>query len=240
MKFFLGNMAALLLFAAGLQAQNLPPDYNWEVGLNGGISGYTRPLGPAIGYQGTRTRLVSDYSVCLNYYLTPHWKLNLDIGSRKWVSYGDWQLNDQFGQQLKTRQITFLEAAHAINESVGINYVIPFYTRYTDYNKANVYFGAMVGMVTTVNDGSLGYSKYGSAPDSNYVYMSKYDYGYGVGLSYGVQMGITYYIIPRLGINLDLAARFASIHTQDQRYGSENKYFYLMYFPETLGVRWRF
>ena len=92
----------------------------------------------------------------------------------------------------------------------------------------------------TVNDGSLAYSRYVAPPDSNYYYMSKYDFGAGRGFTYGIQMGITYYIIPRLGINIDLAMRYAHINTIDQHYGSENNHFELLYFPETVGLRWRF
>jgi outer membrane protein W len=240
MKAFLLTAATFLAFAGSVFAQNLPPDYYWEVGVNGGTCGFTRPLGPAINYQGTRTNTVPDLSVRLNYYFNPHWMINLDIGSRKWVSYGTWQLNDLNGVQLKTREITFLIADKAINESVGMNYVIPFYTRYNTYNKANINFGVQVGLVTTVNDGSLAYSKYKSAPDSNYTYMSRYDYGNGIGLSYGIQMGVTYYFTPRLGVNLDLAMRYASVKTHDTHYGGENNHFYLLYFPETIGLRWRF
>ena len=240
MKAFLLTAATLLAFAGGLFAQNLPPDYLWEVGINGGFSAFTRPLGPAINYQGTSTKTTGDLSIRLNYYFSPHWMINLDIGSRKWESFGTWQPTDQYGQQLQPRQVTFLEASHAVNESVAMNYVIPFYTRYDNYNKANLYFGVSFGLVTTVNDGSLAYSKYSAAPDSGYTYMSKYDYGYGIGLSYGIQMGYTYYIIPRLGVNVDLAMRYVSVNTNDEHYGAENSHFHLLYFPETIGVRWRF
>ncbi len=240
MKAFLITAATFLVMAGGVFAQNLPPDYSWEVGLNAGSSGFTRPLGPATNYQGTRTNTVPDYSFRFNYYFNPHWMINLDLGCRRWESYGTWNLNDQYGLQLKPREITFLIADRAINESVGINFVLPLYTRYNTYNKANINFGAQVGMMTTVNDGSLHYSKYKSLPDSTYTYMSKYDYGFGMGYTYGIQVGFTYYIVPRLGVNLDLAMRFASVRTNDEHYGSENNHFYLLYFPETLGIRWRF
>lgn len=240
MKAFLLTAATFLGFAGGVFAQNLPPEYLWEVGVNFGSAAYTRPLGPAINYQGTRTNTLPDYSVRLNYYFNPHWMVNLDLGNTKWISYGTWQLNDQYGQLLKTREITFLIADHAINESVGLNYILPFYTRYNTFNRANINFGVQFGLVNTVNDGSLAYSQYKKAPDSNYNYMSKYDYGSGIGFTYGIQMGFTYYIIPRLGVNIDLAMRYATVKTNDAHYGGENNHFYLLYFPETIGVRWRF
>jgi len=240
MKAFLLTAAALMACAGSMFAQNLPPDYSWEIGINGGLSGFTRPLGPANLYQGNRTNIVPDYSIRLNYFANPHWMLNLDIGSRKWQTVGSWQLNDNQGVKLKTRDITFLVADHAVTENVGINYVIPFYTRYNNFNSSNINFGVTAGLVTTTNDGSLGYSTYNAAPDPTYVYVSHYDYGYGIGYSFGVQMGFTYFIAPRLGVNVDLAMRYVKVGTNDEHYGSENNHFYLLYFPGTVGLRWRF
>ena len=240
MKALLLTAAAFLAFTGSLFAQNLPPDYNWEVGVNGGLSFFTRPVGPANNYTGNSTQTVGDISVRLNYFINPHWMLNLDIGERHWQSQGTWQLNDIYGQPLKAEPITFVVADHAINESVGINYVIPFYTRYNTFIRSNINFGVTVGMMNTVNDGSIGYSTYKQAPDSNYRYVSKYDYASGQGFTFGVQVGYTYYIIPRLGINIDLAVRYAHVKTGDEHYASENNTFTSLYFPETIGLRWRF
>ena len=240
MKALLLTAAALMACAGSMFAQNIGPTYDWEVGLNGGFSAITRPLGPANAYQGTRTNLVHDYSIKATYYFNEHWNLNFDLGTRQWETFGSWQLNDQNGQQLKSRDVTFLIADHAITESFQFNYTIPFYARYSNENRANLYFGVMFGLVTTTNDGSMGYSKYNAAPDSNYTYTSKYDYGYGIGLSYGVQVGYTYYIIQRLGINVELAARYAGVKTNDERYKAENDHYHLLYFPETIGLKWRF
>ncbi len=240
MKALLLTASTLLACVSGAFAQNLPPDYNWEVGVNVGQSTLTRPLGPATSYQGTRTKTVHDYSVRLDYFFDPHWMLHLDIGDRHWESYGNWKINDLQGQQLKSRPITFVVADHAINENVAINYVIPFYSRYNRFNRANLYFGVCFGLMQTVNDGSIKYSNYKSAPDSALTYMSKYDYGSGTGFNTGFQIGYTWYVIPRLGINVELAMRYAQINTIDTHYGSENAKFHTIYFPETLGLRWRF
>ena len=239
MKAFLLT-AAIMACAGGMFAQNLTPNYDWEVGLNGGFSVITRPLGPSNQYQGTRTNIVHDYSLKATYFFNEHWFLSFDVGTRQWKTFGTWQLNDANGQKLKAREVTFLVADQAITESFQFNYVIPFYAKFQNFNRANVYFGAMLGLVTTTNDGSMGFSKYNAAPDSTYTYTSKYDYGYGIGLSYGLQTGFTYYIIPRLGVNVELAVRYAGVKTHDTRYASENNHFYLLYFPETIGLKWRF
>jgi hypothetical protein len=241
MKAFLLTIAAFIAYSGAVSAQgSLPPDYYWEVGANFGYSELTRPAGPADLYVGNRTKPVGDYSLRLDYFTSPHWMLNLDIGSRQWQTTGNWALNGLYGQQLNPQEITFLLASHAVNESVGINYVIPFYTTYNTFNRANVYFGAMAGMITTVNDGSTGYSTYKSKTDSGETYVSHYDYGFGFGYNIGIQAGFTYYVIPRLGINLDLAMRYASVKTNDMDYRSENSIYHLLYFPETIGIRWRF
>jgi len=246
MKAFLFTVASVLAFASGVKAQsilyssNLPPDYNWEVGANFGLSVPTRPVGPAESYVGRSTRIVHDYSVRLNYFFTPHWMLSVDLGDRRWESKTTWIPNDLHGQTLKPREVNFLIADHAINECVGINYVIPFYTKYNTFNRANVYFGTNVGMVQTLNDGSTKYSRYNAPPDSFYTYVSRYDYGSGTGFTFGAQVGFTFYIVPRLGVNLDLAARYVTMHTTDVNYRAENSTVTLLYFPETLGIRWRF
>lgn len=240
MKAFLLTAATLLAFAGGIFAQNQPPDFRWEVGVNGGYSAITRPLGPAEGYQGTRTNIVGDLSVRLNYFANPNLMLNLDVGKRRWETFGDWQLTGLFGRKIGTRQISYLMAKEAINYSVGINYVIPFYTEYQTYNKSNLNFGVNVGLITTINDGSTGYTTIPAGTDPAYTYVSSYNYGMGIGYSFGIQLGYTYYIFPRLGINLDLGMRYANVGTNDVNYRAGNSRYYLLYFPETLGIRWRF
>ncbi len=240
MKAFLLTVAIFLGAAGSMFAQNLPPDYFWEIGVNAGFSTFTRPLGPANAYQGTQTNVSPDYSIRASYFFNPHWMMNADVGTRKWESYGQWSLTDLNGQALKPQQITFLVADKAMTESIGINYVIPFYSQYNTINRSNINFGVTLGIINTINDGSIAYSKYKSAPDSNYTYMSRYDYGYGIGLTYGAQIGYTYYILPRLALNVDLAIRYAGVHTNDIHYDHENANFHTIYFPETLGLRWRF
>ena len=240
MKAFLLTIATLMACAATMFAQNLPPEYDWEVGINGGLSVITRPLGPAMGYQGSRTNVVHDISAHITRYFNEHWFMTFDLGDRKWETFGDWTPVGSYGQKMQPEQITYQIANHAITESFQLNYNIPFYTHYHTFNRSNLYFGIMLGMVTTMSDGSLGYSKYQTSIDSGATYVSRYDYGMGIGLSYGIQMGYTYYIVPRLGVNVELAMRYAGVTTNDVKYGSENSSFYLLYFPETIGLRWRF
>jgi len=241
MKSFLLTAIALMACAGSLFAQNLPPVYSWEIGVNGGYSGITRPLGPPAVYQGTRSDVVQDFSLRGNYYFNEHWMIGLDVGSRKWETFGQWQINDKFNNVLKPVDVNFLVADRAITETVLMNYVIPFYTQFQTFNRANFYFGANAGMVTTVNDGSKGYASVKSPTDSATItYVNSYHYGFGIGYSIGIQSGFTYNIIPRLGVNLELGMRYVRVKTNDQNAAADNAKYHLLYFPETIGIRWRF
>ena len=240
MKSFLLTAAMLVAFAGGMFAQNLPPEYNWEVGVNGGYSAITRPVGPPAVYSGTRTNIVKDFSLRASYYLNWRWMLSLDIGTRRWESFGQWDLEGKFGKKLKPVNVNFLLADQAITQSIQLNHVIPFYTQFRDFNRANLYFGVMAGLVNTINDGSRSYDKYNDGVDSGYTYVSGYHYSAGRGYTLGLQTGFIYYIVPRLGVTAELAVRYADVKTFDQNFAAVNNRYQLLHFPQTVGVRWRF
>jgi hypothetical protein len=240
MKSFLLTAAMLVAFAGGMFAQNLPPEYSWEVGVNGGYSAITRPVGPPAVYSGTRTNIVKDFSLRASYYLNWRWMLSLDIGTRRWESFGQWDLEGKFGKKLKPVNVNFLLADQAITQSIQLNHVIPFYTQFRDFNRANLYFGVMAGLVNTINDGSRSYDKYNDGVDSGYTYVSGYHYSAGRGYTLGLQTGFIYYIVPRLGVTAELAVRYADVKTFDQNFAAVNNRYQLLHFPQTVGVRWRF
>ena len=241
MKSFLLTALASMACAGSTFAQNLPPVYSWEIGVNGGYSAITRPLGPAEGYQGRSTNIVNDFSVRANHYFTEHWMIGIDLGTRKWETFGQWELNDKFNTKLEPTKVNYLVADKAISSTVMINYVVPFYTQFQTFNRANFYFGLNGGMVNTVNDGSKGYSTVKSPIDSTSItYVSSYHYGSGMGYSVGFQTGFTYNIVPRLGINIELGMRYVNVKTNDQNAYANNSKFHLLYFPETIGLRYRF
>ena len=240
MKSFLLTAAMLVAFAGGMFAQNLPPEYSWEVGVNGGYSAITRPVGPPAVYSGTRTNIVKDFSLRASYYLNWRWMLSLDIGTRRWESFGQWDLEGKFGKKLKPVNVNFLLADQAITQSIQLNHVIPFYTQFRDFNRANLYFGVMAGLVNTINDGSRSYDKYNDGVDSGYTYVSGYHYSAGRGYSLGLQTGFIYYIVPRLGVTAELAMRYVDVKTFDQNFAAVNNRYHLLHFPQTVGVRWRF
>ena len=80
----------------------------------------------------------------------------------------------------------------------------------------------------------LGYSRYNAAPDPNYTYISKYEYGFGIGYSYGIQMGFTYYIVPQARASILTPGHEVceSKGTNDTHYGSTRiRRYYLLVFP---------
>ncbi len=233
-----GNM-----FAQRTLWENFPPEIRWDIGIDGGFSGITRPLGPEKAYQGTRTKVVPDYNVKLTYAITPNWNINCEVGSRTWESYGTWANPYYMGGALKNTEIKFQLGKPAITESFQLNYSIPFYSRFKIFQRATLYFGVTLGLVTTVSDGSTGYSRYSAPPDSSYRYISSYNYAAGVGYSFGAQVGYTYYIKRRWGVNVELAARYVEMGTGKTNGLSDdhmtNRY-HMIFLPQTFGIRYRF
>ena len=240
MKSFLLTAALLFAFAGGMFAQNLPPEYFWEVGVNGGYSVITRPVGPPAVYSGTSTNIVKDFSLRASYYFNERWMISVDLGTRRWESFGQWELEERFSHRLKPVQVSFLLAEQALNQSVQMNYVIPFYTAFREFNRANIYMGLQGGLIETINDGSRQYSTYKTANDSSYRYVSGHNYQPGMGFSLGAQAGFIYYIVPRFGVTAELALRYVNVKTNDQNYTAANARFHLMHFPQTVGIRYRF
>ncbi|GAA4462684.1 hypothetical protein GCM10023093_09790 [Nemorincola caseinilytica] len=237
MRSFLLTAAIYVAFAGGAFAQNLPPVYRWEIGVNGGYSTITRPDGPPAVYSGNSTNVSKDYSLRASYYFNWHWMMSVDIGNRRWESFGEWQMDDRYGKPLNPYKVKFLIADHAITSSVQMNYVIPFYSQFTTFNRANLYFGAQAGMVNTVNDGSRSYGVL--ATDSSVRYTNGVNYGSGMGYTLGLQTGFIYYITPRFGVNAELALRYVDVHTTGDHWAAPISHYRLMHFPQTLGIRWR-
>ncbi len=247
MKGFLLSAVALLSVAGSVNAQtqtwrNRPPERRWDVGINYGTSTISRPLGPEKNYSGSRTEFVQDMSIKVIYGINENWNVNFDLGWRKWEAFGTWSNPYTFGSSLKNTGITIGIGSPALTESVQLNYTLTKYDKYKGYVKSYFYAGALAGLVTTVSDGSTGYSHYNSLPDSNYRYISSYNYGAGIGYSLGLQLGYTYYFAPRFGVNVELGARYVNMTTMTTNDVADNhgttKY-QMVFLPETIGLRYR-
>ena len=240
MRSFLLTIIAVAAAVCQLQAQNFPPDYRFEAGVNFGGNVITMPKGPQGEYQGSKTNWMPTGALTFNYNFSNYWQLGGEIGASTWKTTGSWPLTDAYGKTLQNKDVTFLVANPAINVSAVGNRLVPFFSKYKDYNKANFYYGVMLGVIATVNDGGTMQSNYNASPDQQFVYTSQYNYGYGIGYTAGAQVGLSYYISENLGINIQGAARYAKVGTDDTRYGHVNANFHLWYFPCTVGFRLRF
>lgn len=229
-----------ILFTGSAFAQIFPPDYRIELGINGGASYASLPNGTADQYSGTKPKVAPDASIRFNYNLSEFWQVGADLSATKWESTAMWPLTDIYGQQLQPQKVTIVMASPAIAFDIHLNRMVPFYSRYKEYNKANFYYGVALGLVNTVNDGSIATSTYGQAPDAGYTYTSKYDYGYGIGWEAGVQVGFSYYITQQFGVNIELAGRYTDVGTNETRYDHANARYNMFYYPCNVGLKWRF
>ena len=240
MKSIILAAAVLLATAGSLSAQNFPPDYRFEIGVNGGMSANTIPKGPASSYQGTKGSWAPEFSVRGDYNISQYLQVGIDLGFTNWTTTANWTAYNAYGENVPAREVKFVLAKPAISFAAQVNGMIPFFSRYKEYNKANIYYGATIGIITTINDGSIAYSQYNEMPGSQYTYASQYNYGNGIGYVAGLQVGFSYFITQRWGINAELAGRYADVGTTDTHYGHENSRYNLFYFPCTVGIRYRF
>ncbi len=240
MRSILLTAITIFTLTASAVAQSFPPDYRFEAGLNVGASTTTLPQGPLTLYKGTETTWSPEASIRFHYNLTQNWQVGGDLGYTSWSTTGNWAQNDTYGKAIPSQKVKFVISSPTISVAAQANRVVPFYSKFKEYNKANFYYGVTLGIVYTVNDGTSTQSTYGSAPDPKFVYTSKYDYGYGIGYVAGVQAGYTYFISEMLGVNIEGAARFTEVGTTDTRYNHANSNYNLFYFPITVGFRLRF
>ncbi len=240
MRSILLTAIAFFTIAGSAHAQSFPPDYKFEAGLNVGTSTNTLPNGTQKAYKGADNVWTSAASLRLHVNLSNYWQVGGELGYTSWSTTGHWSLNDAQGKALPSQKVTFNIADPAITFVAQANRIVPFFSKYKEYNKANFYYGATLGIVSTVNDGTSTQSNYNNAPDPKFVYTSKYDYGYGIGYIVGAQVGYSYYISEHLGVNVEGAARYAEVGTNDTRYNHGNSRFDLFYFPITVGFRARF
>lgn len=238
-------MRPILLFFIAITTANslfaqLPADYRFELGVNGGISANTLPTGPDPLYTGTKTIPSAEFSARFHYNLNENWQIGIDLGRSKWTTTANWALTDVNGQTLQSKKVTFNIAEPATSFCAQLNRLKGYRSRYKEYNKANFYYGISLGTIVAANDGSMGQSAYGQSPDPKLMYTSSYNYGYGIGYLAGLQVGLSYYIWENFGVNFEIAGREAYVWNNDSRYSHANDEYNIFYFPITVGLRYRF
>ncbi len=223
--------AGAMLLAGGIFAQS------FEIGLNGGVSTTSKPHKSL--YQGND--LVFNYATELNlkYNITERWQAGGAVGLTQWKRNDQWTLANTNNSSLGAQDVQLVLARHAVSFALQLNHVIPFHAPYEDYVKSALYVGISAGGVVVGNDGKVNYSRVNPNTPAEYTYASQYNFEGGYGALFGFQVGYSYYLNERWGINLDIAPKVAWVRTIDNRQGGANNDYNVWYWPATLGIHYR-
>ena len=230
-------MKSLLLLVAGVLLSNGVYAQTFEIGLNGGVSTTSRANNAL--YQGDDNKWNYAADLSFHYNFTDRWQTGLSIGMTKWERETSWPLIHTNGDSLGTEDIDILIAKRAVSFALQLNHNIPFYDQFGDYIKHNVYMGVSGGAVIVGNDGEAIYSKVNPSTPVEYTYTSEFHFESGYGMLVGIQIGYTYFFSQKVGINVDFAPKWAWVRTYDSRYAGANNQYNLMYFPTTVGIRYK-
>lgn len=227
-----------LFTALGLFCFMTASAQKYEAGLSGGVSNTSRIKESLYsGNKGTWT-----YAAGINFHLNidPHWQAGIEAGMTRWERTDEWALYGSNNQSLGTKEVNYIFAERALSLTLRLNYVLPFYNRYEDFIRSSFYGGISLGGVATGNEGKIEYSRANPNTPAEYRYVSKFQYESGYGTVLGLQVGYNYFFSKLLGLNLEFAPKMAWVKTVDSKYGYANDTYNILYFPATVGLRFRF
>jgi hypothetical protein len=234
----------LLLFAATLlagtaTAQNYAPDYNFSVGIYGGISPTTK-LYKVTDYSGDEKSLPNHVGIIGHYNIMDRLQVGIDINTNsEWSSKGTSTLRGLDGSTLGNVGIRYLYADRVWSTTFRVNGMVPMYDRMR-VNRSNFYYGIAFGGIFTVNDGTKTYSQFDQKRGEEFRYASELHFEPAAGYTLGFQVGMEWYMRTHFGLNVEFAPRFSHLNTVDTRAGSRNGPYDLFTFPISLGIRYRF
>jgi hypothetical protein len=210
----------------------------FEIGANGGLS--NTAIANESLYEGDKGKW--SYATGLNFHLNinDHLQGGIEMGMTRWERSTDWPLYATNNQYLGTKKVDFVFAERAVSLALRFNYMIPFYEQWEDFVRSSLYVGVTAGAVATGNDGSIEYSRTNPSTPAEYSYVSRYQYESGYGTLLGAQIGYTYFFSKVIGLNIEFAPKISWIKTIDSKYGYANDTYNILYFPTTLGIRFRF
>jgi len=210
----------------------------YEVGLNAGISTTGKPHRSL--YKGDEN--IYNYAAEANfkYNLTERWQVGAAVGVTKWQRKDQWALSNTNNMSLGSQEVKLVLAQSAVSFALQLNHVIPFYEQYEDFVRSALYIGISAGAVVVGNDGKVNYSRVNPNTPAEYTYASQYNFEGGYGALLGFQIGYTYYLSERIGINLDASPKVAWVNTNDSRQARGNNEYNVWYVPATVGLHIRF
>ena len=209
----------------------------FRLGLGGGVSHNTVPTRAFDAGSYGKT----NFSTALtgHYMLSPHFQLGAAFSVTKWTTNSDVALLADNGTSLGTQSVKYVVANPAITAGLEFNYLCPFEPRYADFVRGELYVGVAFGGVGTGGDGNNVLSRANERTPREYVYRSEFHYQGGYGYYTGLQVGYSYYFSERIGIDANVAGRWASMKTKDGRYQGRNERYDLFWFPVTIGIKFR-
>ncbi len=210
----------------------------YELGLTGGVSSTSRVKESL--YSGDKGKWTYAAGINFHYNINPHFQAGLEAGMTRWERTGEWSLNASNNQSLGNKEVTYLFAERALSLALRLNYVVPIYRAYDDFIRSSFYGGVTLGGVATGNEGKIEYAKGNPNTPAEYRYVTKFQYESGYGTLLGLQIGYNYYFSKLLGVNLEFAPKMAWVKTVDAKYGAANDTYNILYFPATIGLRFRF
>ncbi|HRO42886.1 MAG TPA: hypothetical protein PL009_08630 [Flavipsychrobacter sp.] len=231
-------MKSFLLAASAVLLSGTVYAQSYEVGINAGVSTTTKPHKSL--YQGNNN--VYNYAAEVNfkYNLTERWQMGVAVGLTKWQRKDEWALSNANNMSLGDQEVRLVLAKNAVSFALQLNHVIPFYEQYEDFVRSALYFGVSAGAVVVGNDGKVNYSRVNPNTPAEYTYASQYNFEGGYGALLGFQVGYTYYLSERIGLNFDIAPKVAWVGTNDTRQARGNSDYNLWYIPTTVGLHIRF
>ena len=238
MKQLLLLFVAILLAGTAL-AQNYAPDYQFNIGIYGGLSPITK-LYKVTDYSGDEKSLPNHFGIIGHYNIMDRLQVGLDINTNsEWSSKGTSTIRGLDGNTLGQVGVRYLYADRVWSTTLRVNGMIPMYDRLR-VNRANFYYGLAGGAILTVNDGSMTFTQFDEKRGEEYRYVSELHYEPAAGYTFGFQVGMEWFTRTHFGVNVEFAPRFSHLNTVDTRAGSRNGPYDLFSFPTSVGIRYRF
>lgn len=238
MKRFLVITAIAACSSMSVLAQNPYPDLHNEVGIGGGVSLMTLPKG--VAYTGTEAKISYYGQLMYTRYIDTRFNVGIEAGVTHWETAGNMPLTATNNVAAGSAATKYLFADRALNFVLRFNRM-HWQTDQFNFQRSYFYYGVALGLVyTNAQDKQLQYAQLNGKKGSENRYISQYNYQSGIGYVAGLQLGYTYFLGKTVGLNIEAAPRFTYVFTEDYQQVHQNDAYHLLYFPFSVGLKFRF